>query len=239
MINTLFFDLDATLLPIDQDLFIKTYFHELTKRFSPKPFAADALIDALWKGTRDMVMGDGTIPNAERFWTRFDSLLGAGSRLREAEFDAFYTQEFQNVRRILTAERNCAPLMAHLREKGYRLVLATNPVFPAVAVRTRLSWIGLTPEDFIYVSDYENSATCKPNPQYFMEILAKIGGDPAECMMIGNNLREDRAALKAGFSLFIIEDHLENPDNVDISTVPHGSYADFERLMYALPPVSC
>ncbi|MBE6930634.1 MAG: HAD family hydrolase [Ruminococcaceae bacterium] len=238
MISTLFFDLDATLLPMDQDLFIKTYFQELTKCFSPDPFDAAALIDALWKGTRDMVLNDGSMTNAERFWIRFDELLGKGARLQEARFDTFYTQDFENVRRILTAQRDCGPLMAHLRDKGYRLVLATNPVFPAVAVRTRLSWIGLSPEDFTYVSDYENSGTCKPNPQYFLEILSKIGGDPAECMMIGNNLREDRAALKAGLSLFIIEDHLENPDNVDINTVPHGSYADFERLMYDLPPVS-
>lgn len=238
MLNTIFFDLDATLLPMEQDEFIKRYFHELTRTFSPQPFDAKQLIDALWKGTREMVLNDGTMPNSERFWLCFDEIFGKGARLHESEFDRFYTEDFENVRSVLTQERDCGPLMARLREKGYRLVLATNPVFPAVAVRTRLAWIGLKPEDFVYVSSYENSRTCKPNPAYFTEILSKIGGDPADCLMVGNNLREDRAALKAGFALFIIDEHLENPDNIDLDSVPHGGYTDFVRMMDALPALN-
>ena len=52
------------------------------------------------------------------------------------------------------------------------LVLATNPIFPAVAVETRLGWVGLTGSDFDLVTTYENSRSSKPNPAYYQSILS-------------------------------------------------------------------
>jgi len=31
---------------------------------------------------------------------------------------------------------------------GFRVALATNPIFPAIATEKRIRWAGLTPEDF-------------------------------------------------------------------------------------------
>ena len=43
-IKAIFFDLDGTLLPMDQDVFIKAYFGALAKKLAPRGYAPDALI---------------------------------------------------------------------------------------------------------------------------------------------------------------------------------------------------
>ena len=47
--------------------------------------------------------------------------------------------------------------MHAVKELGLRAVLATNPIFPAVATRSRIRWAGLEPEDFELCTTYENS----------------------------------------------------------------------------------
>ena len=54
-INTILFDLDGTLLPMDQDAFMEIYFRELSKRCLPLGYEPKALVDAVWKGTGAMV----------------------------------------------------------------------------------------------------------------------------------------------------------------------------------------
>lgn len=78
-----------------------------------------------------------------------------------------------------------------LRQKGYTLVLATNPLFPPQGVRTRLAWVDLLPEDFSLVTTYDNSTFCKPCPGYYREILKKLGKQAEQCRMVGNNPLDD------------------------------------------------
>lgn len=112
------------------------------------------------------------------------------------------------------------------KKKGYRVVLATNPLFPAIATQTRIGWAGLTPEDFELYTTYENSGFCKPNPEYYKEILGKLQLSPEECVMIGNDVSEDMIAKDLGMKVFLITDCLLNKENKDISVFPNGSFAE-------------
>ena len=105
-----------------------------------------------------------------------------------------------------------------------RVILATNPVFPPSAQRARLSWIGLTPEDFDHVTHYENSHYCKPNVAYYEEILRTIGASPEECVMIGNDAKEDTAVEALGVQVFLLTDCLLNGDACDIGKYPNGGF---------------
>ncbi len=89
-----------------------------------------------------------------------------------------------------------------------------------------MGWVGVKPEDFELVTDYDNSSFCKPNPEYFREICDKIGVKPEECVMIGNNTVEDTAAAKLGIKVFLVPEFIENPDNVDYSAYPQGTLDD-------------
>ena len=54
MIKAVFFDLDGTLLPLDEESFTKIYFSLLCKRMYPLGYNPEKLIDVIWKGTKAM-----------------------------------------------------------------------------------------------------------------------------------------------------------------------------------------
>lgn len=237
MLNTILFDLDGTLAPFVQDEFVKAYFGAMVARLTPMGYDGEKLIGALWKGTAAMLANDGSRTNRQRFWERFTQELGMASIALESILDDFYTQEFDAVRAVLREEADRSGLIRALREKGYSVILATNPVFPAVAVATRLGWVGLRLEDFDYVTTYENSRYSKPNPDYYRAILEQAGKAAGDCLMVGNNPVDDMAALQAGVSVFLVTDYLENPDGRPIDGYRHGTFRELEGCLAALPPV--
>lgn len=113
------------------------------------------------------------------------------------------------------------------KEKGLRVALATNPIFPAVATETRIRWAGLEPEDLELYTTYENIGYCKPNPDYYREIAKRLGVQPWECLMVGNDVTEDMVAEKAGMQVFLLTDCLINKERKDISLYPRGSFLQF------------
>ena len=116
--------------------------------------------------------------------------------------------------------------MRAIKEMGLRVALATNPIFPAVATESRIRWAGLEPEDFELYTTYESNGYCKPNPAYYREVAAKLGVDPAQCLMVGNDVEEDmEAAEQTGMRVFLLTDCLINRENRDISAYPHGSFS--------------
>ncbi|MBO4954530.1 MAG: HAD family hydrolase, partial [Clostridia bacterium] len=76
MIKTVLFDLDGTLLPMDQDVFIGAYFKGLATFLAPHGYDPKALIDAVWAGTKAMIKNDGTKTNEKAFWQVFTSIFG-------------------------------------------------------------------------------------------------------------------------------------------------------------------
>lgn len=223
---------------MDQEQFIKAYMKRICRKAAEYGYDPQAFYDALWKGTGAMMKNNGTAANSDVFWSVAEKMLGEGLREKlEAPFEDFYRNEFDAVKEVLGQAIPSAELIASLRAKGYRLVLATSPVFPSVAVRTRLSWVGLKPEDFDYVTTYENCTYCKPSLDYYREILEKIGESGENCMMVGNNLAEDMVAEKLIFSVYLITDYLENPTKSCYNTLSHGSFREFCEYAATLPAI--
>lgn len=229
MITTVLFDLDGTLLPMDQDVFVRAYLKGLCGKAVPHGYEPQKLADSIWAGTGAMVKNDGTRGNDAAFWDKFTSIHGEESRKDEELFDDFYRNEFQNVKDVCGFQPLAKVLIEQLKEKGLRLVLATNPIFPAIATESRIRWAGIQPEDFVLYTTYENSRFCKPNPDYYRDILAQLQLQPEECLMVGNDVDEDMVpAQQLGLEVFLLTDCLINKSGEDISAYPHG---DFEALM--------
>lgn len=68
--NTVLFDLDGTLLPMDQEAFIRLYFGALTQKFAPHGFEPEKLIQGLWAGMKAMQENDGSKTNEDVFCRR-------------------------------------------------------------------------------------------------------------------------------------------------------------------------
>lgn len=219
-----FFDLDGTLLPMDQDVFTKYYFSLLAKKLAPRGYEAEPLIDGIWKGTAAMVKNDGARSNEEAFWTTFRAIFGGRVDGDYPVFEEFYREDFNAARASCGFAAEAAEIVARLKERGKTLVLASNPIFPRIAQENRMRWAGLDPADFEYITSYENSRYCKPNPAYYTEICEKLRLSPSDCIMVGNDAREDLAARKAGLGVFLLTPCLINRENADISLVPHGDF---------------
>ena len=219
--KAILFDLDGTLLPMDQELFLKAYLGGLCKKLAPLGYDPKAVTDGIWKGTGAMVGNDGAQTNEAVFWQVFCSLLGEDTRKDEPVFEDFYRNEFQKVAEVCGKNPAAKELIEGLKAKGLRLVLATNPLFPAIATHSRVRWAGLEPEDFAYITTYENSSRCKPNPDYYREILDKLGLQTEECVMVGNDAQEDGAAAALGLPVFLLTDCLIDRSG-EVEKFPHG-----------------
>lgn len=231
MIKAILFDLDGTLLPMKQDEFIERYFSLLCKRLVSCGYQADKLTKAIWGGTKAMMLNSGDKTNSEAFWQYFSGVFGDKVFEDEKIFEDFYKTDFQKVKDICTPTPLAQKAVSLAKEKGYRVILATNPLFPKIATQSRILWAGLNPDDFEFYSTYEDFYHSKPNPLYFEDIIKKAGLNPQECLMVGNDAAEDTSAQKVGIDVYLITDFLENKENRDISSYKHGSFEDFIKYL--------
>ena len=225
------FDLDGTLLPMDQDVFVKYYFGCLAAKMIPCGYDAKKLVEGIWTGIAGMVQNDGSCTNEEAFWKCFSGIFGDRVFADKPLFEEFYRVEFQQARKVCGFDPLASETVNRLKEMGLRVVLATNPVFPAIATESRIRWAGLEPESFEWYTTYENSYYCKPNPDYYREIMQRLGCAPKDCLMVGNDVEEDMAVETLGMRVFLLTNCLINKEEKDISVYPHGNLEDQMRYI--------
>ncbi len=233
-LSAVLFDLDGTLLPMDQQVFANAYFKSLAATLAPHGYQPEAVLNAVWTGIRSMVKNDGSRSNEEAFWETFAGILGSDVLNHRSLLDNFYRTTFQDIRTVCGVNARAAETVAALKRRGVRLVLATNPLFPAVATESRIRWAGLSPEDFELVTTYENIGFCKPNPAYYQSILNRIGCPAEECLMVGNDVAEDMVAQTLGMRVFLLTDCLINTTDRDISSYPRGGFDQLAAFLDTL-----
>lgn len=233
-LKVILFDLDGTLLPMDQDVFLKDYFSRMVKKLAPHGYEPNTLVKSIYAGTNAMIANDGSATNETVFWNSFTKFFGEQARSDEALFDDYYKNEFQEVKHSCGFLPEAATTIKTLRDKGYRVVLATNPLFPSIATESRIRWAGMSPEDFELYTTYENSSFCKPNLNYYEEILKKLGVTPEECLMVGNDIGDDMVAEQLGMKVFLIPRDLINKEGKDISNYPQGTLSDLLSYLETL-----
>ncbi len=227
-LKTILFDLDGTLLPMDQDVFLKSYFKRLVKKLAPHGYDPEKTVQAIMSCTYAVIKNAGSRTNEQAFWQGFGKMMGEHCIKDAPIFVEFYRTDFQQVAADCGHTPKAAECIKALKDKGLRVVLATNPVFPAVATESRIRWAGLNKDDFELVTTYENSSFCKPNPEYYRQIMRELDLNPEECLMVGNDVDDDMVAVSVGMQVFLLTDCLINKRGVDIAQYPHGS---FEELM--------
>ncbi|MEK6266019.1 MAG: HAD family hydrolase [Clostridium sp.] len=232
--NTILFDLDGTLLPMDMALFEKTYFEELAKDFidimSPKELAKN-----IWFSTKNMVGNTEYKTNEEIFMTDFTTRMNMDLPILQKRFDAFYDAGFLKLKELALDIQCIKESVNLLKSKGYTVALATNPLFPEKAIHHRIRWAGFKPEDFSYISTFERNHYCKPQLKFYEEILKDIDKKPENCLMVGNDVQEDLIAKNLGIKTYLITNHLLHRTEEEIITDYTGKYEDFYEFALALP----
>ncbi len=208
--STILFDLDGTLLEMHTEPFVKNYLKELGG-FIGDRYDAEKLLALIWDATKAMIISqEPEKTNEEVFIEHFIAHSGLNKEEVWPVFDAFYRDVFPTLSHLTYPSPWAKKIVDAAKQKGYRVAVATNPVFPRMAIHNRLAWIELSPEDFELVTVYEESHFTKPNPGYFLEICSKLGVKPTECIMIGNHMQEDMVAGKLGMKTFLVTNYLED-----------------------------
>ena len=223
-IKTVLFDLDGTLLPMDLNVFVKDYFTSMARKLAPHGYESEKLIASIWAGTQAMVKNDGSKTNEQVFWDTFCAFHGESARDHLYIFEEFYKLDFPKVQKSCGYDPRAARVVEKCKALGMRVALATNPIFPSAATKQRTAWAGLDINDFELVTTYENSRHCKPNLDYYRAVLEKLGADPTECLMVGNDVTEDMVAKELEMKVFLLTDCIINKEGADISVYPNGSF---------------
>lgn len=232
MLKAVFFDLDGTLLPMEQEEFIKAYFGPLCRKVAPLGVDPKALVEVIWQFIASAAENDGSVANETIFWRCMEARFGGEIRGKtEAVFDDFYRKDFQCARSVCGCDPRAKEIIDLLHSRNIPLILATNPIFPAVATEARVRWAGLEPSDFRYITTMENFSYAKPNPQYYKELLRQFGLSAEDCLMVGNDVQEDGAAAEIGMSLFFLTDHLIHRTDDAMPLCPHGSFDELKAFL--------
>ncbi len=234
-ITTVLFDLDGTLIRMDQDEFVRLYFESLISRLTGMGYDPDVMRDALYRAVGATLANDGTRSNEDRFWQVFSATSGVGAGELSEVLGDYYKNEFSAVIAATCGrQERSREVLGRVRDGGRTAVLATNPLFPICATHMRMALGGLDPSDFAYITAYENSSYCKPDPRYFEELLCRLGLTPDECVMVGNDTRDDMSAATLGIPVFFLTDCLINTSGVDLSEHPHGSFDELIAFIDSL-----
>lgn len=236
MINTILFDLDGTLLPMDMKAFEKLYFGAMSAYLgdliSPKE-----LVNNVWASTNAMVQNLDYKTNESVFMEDFKTRIKGDIDIYKDRFYKFYDTEFLRAREAVKENCFMKESVNILKQKGYNLVIATNPLFPLKAIHHRIRWAGFEPSEFSYISSYEDNHYCKPQLKFYEEVLKDINKKPEDCLMVGNDVQEDMIAGELGLKTYLIKDCLLHRTEEKITADYIGSYEEFNNFVKELPEV--
>ncbi|UCF31698.1 MAG: HAD family hydrolase [bacterium] len=231
-IQALLLDLDGTLIDIEVSFFLDTMIKSMQDHFRPHLDPA-VFSDGLY-GAIDAILSaprrDGET-NREAFYSAFERMTGLDASLAEKVFRAYYLEVFPGHSDQGSAAPSAEPFVRAAREKGLRLALATNPIFPAESVVERLRWGGLAPGLFDVISVLDHMRSCKPQREYFIEMSDALGVDPERCLMVGNDVEQDLPAAEVGMKTFLVERNVIHRGTGRVDPDMRGDLEELGRIL--------
>ncbi len=203
MLKAVLFDLDGTLLLSDEEVFYNAYFKALGE-FCKDIVNPYKLVEKIQHIIKIITLQDGKMTNYERFMNEMSKEMGEElAKKLEERFNTFYATDFDKLKSLTLPNES---LIKWMRELKTKRVLATNPIFPRIAIVKRMKWAGLREDEFDIVTVMEDFHYLKPRKEYYLEISDKLGVPADSCLMIGNDEILDGACTKAGMEFKSIEE---------------------------------
>ncbi len=224
MIQAVLIDLDDTLLDNKMEHFLPAYFQSLGGYLSDR-VEPDKMLVELLAGTQEMLVNLDPTRSLERaFSDHFYPAIGYKEESLREHLEMFYRQVFPGLKDLTAVRPEARTFIDALLHQDMDIAIATNPLFPRLAVEERLRWAGTPAEDipFAIITSFEEFHFAKPHPEYYAEILGRLGVGPQDAVMIGNDPPADlEPAQRLGIDVF----HLaEQPD-------PGFPGGDFEQAL--------
>ena len=220
---TVLFDLDDTLLSNNMDTFLSAYLKAISASIPAVPQGQfiQTLLFASQKMTENM---NPALALEEVFDQHFYPGIGIPRADINEDLNAFYRDRYPALRTVTQPRPQAVAAVQHAFQRGWQVVVPTNPLFPQTATHQRLAWAGLSAADypFALVTTYEAFHFAKPNPAYCAEILGQLGCPEGPVVMVGNSLEDDLlpAAVLGIPGYWVTEDGTPVP-----AELPDGSAA--------------
>jgi len=225
MLKAALFDLDGTLLKLDTREFMEIYLKEVAAAPVADP---GRFVQALLASTSTMLQDrNPETLNTEVFWKDFSIRLHDCVGVLKPVMDEFYANKFCKLYKPAWYSPQAREAVQAAVNRGLRIVLATNSVFPLSAIKDRMAWAGVEDLPWEIITSYDVMHFCKPHPEYYLEIADKLRLAPGECMMVGNDMGEDIVAGTLGFYTCLVTDHLIDNGITGFKADWSGSLAEF------------
>ncbi len=225
------FDLDDTLLENPMESFLPAYLHRLGQYLSSY-FPPEELPTAVLTGTEHMVNNINPSKTLEEcFDEYFYPLIKIDRQTLDQKINEFYQKEYPKLAPITTEVLHAATTIKNLTNKNYKIVIATNPLFPKIAIDHRVNWanLGVDLNRFAYITNYEEFHFTKPRPEFIAEILGKLGWQDEPVVMVGNDWEMDIVPAEIlGIPTYFIG---QPPEQSEITLHPLSSSGTMEGLL--------
>ncbi len=141
-------------------------------------------------------------------------------------FDRFYREVFPTLQGDAGPRPGARRVVQTALDLGMQVAIATNPIFPRVAIEERMRWADVHDLGIVAITSYEVMHATKPRPEYFSETAAMIGVESANCLMVGDDSSLDLPAAALGMRTFYVGTRRKS----------HADWAgDLESLAKLLP----
>ena len=234
---TLLLDLDDTLLDTNMDAFVPAYFGALAKHLKGH-VSSEVMLPALMSGTQLMLASEDPAHTLQEiFEADFYPKLGVPKEQLSDVIEQFYDEVFPTISHVTKKREGAVELVDWAFAQGYRVAVATDPLFPRKATYHRIRWAGLEPERFDLVSSFETFHFSKSHPAYFAEMLGRLGWADGPVLMVGNDIERDLLpAQKLGLATFHIDAGAASKSGPE--TERRGNLVDLRLWLESADPAS-
>jgi len=186
------FDLDDTLLDGVGEHFLPAYLNALSEEINSAP--RELVFQELTEAVQLM---EGKLFPQNTLKTVFDNSFYSGIGIPYEELcdklEQFYVEKYTRLKKYTRPVASASSVISELFHMGCDVAIATNPLFPRTATLQRLEWAGLSAEKYPFklISSYENFHFAKPQPAYYAEIMAQLGWQYSNVVMVGDHWERD------------------------------------------------
>lgn len=146
-----------------------------------------------------------------------------------------YELSDEYLRNVVDYKPNADRVLHKLKEKGFKLAIATTGRVHAMEQYTKYNRKIIEKANIVELFDIvysqENVQKMKPNPEIHFKILEDIGIKPEEALIVEDSLIGVEAANNANIEVAVIYDKTADKDREEINKLSQYQFNDFNEML--------